>query len=255
MSAGTSSKAISILVHGAGRMGSSVMSVAGDAADVTIRGTVDLRPRAAGGADNVAYFDHIPAADDAVEVVIDFSNAGSMALLIQALAGTGVKLVSGTTGLRREDRDALSVYAEVAAVFYDENMSYGISLLKHLLREIGSRRNRFEDVEIVEIHHRGKRDYPSGTALALSRVLSPELPAISGRSSNGPGVHVHSVRLGSVPGEHHVHFSSDDEMLTLSHRALTRDVFARGAIDAARFLSTKTRGLYSMDDLVTENRD
>lgn len=255
MSAGTSSKVISILVHGAGRMGSSVVSVAGGAADVKIRGMVDLRGRTAGGTDNVAYFDHIPAGDDAADVVIDFSSAGSIASLIQALTGTGVKLVSGTTGLTSEDRGVLSVYSEEAAVFYDENMSYGISLLKHLLREMASRRGHFEDIEIVEIHHRGKRDHPSGTALALSRVLSPELPAISGRSSDGPGVHVHSVRLGSVPGEHHVHFSSDDEMLTLSHRALTRDVFARGALEAARFLSTKTSGLYSMDDLVTENRD
>jgi len=255
MSTGTSSKTLSILVHGSGRMGSSVISVASDQANVKVRGSVDLRSDRAGATDNVAYFDHIPAADDAVNAIIDFSTAGAVALLVAALDGTGVKLVSGTTGLTPEDKDALSKYAEETAVFYDENMSYGISLLKHLLREVAPRRRSLDDVEIVEIHHRDKRDHPSGTALALSKVLSPELPAISGRSSNDPGVHVHSVRLGSVPGEHHVHFSSDDEMLTISHRALTRDVFARGAIEAARFVSTKTNGLYSMNDLVTENRD
>jgi 4-hydroxy-tetrahydrodipicolinate reductase len=137
-------------------------------------------------------------------------------------------------------------------------MSYGISALKLLIGRARTHLSDF-DVEIVETHHRGKRDLPSGTAIALSRVLSPDSGHVIGREVTTArkdagdalsAVPVHSVRAGGVPGEHRVIFASDDEVVELSHRALSREVFARGAIRAARFVTGRPPGLISMKELL-----
>jgi 4-hydroxy-tetrahydrodipicolinate reductase len=110
------------------------------------------------------------------------------------------------------------------------------------------------DMEIVEFHHRGKADFPSGTAAALARVVRPEGPTVDGRGdSAGPEadrVHIHSVRIGGIPGDHQVHFAMADEVVTLSHRALSRNAFARGAVRAAQFIVGRDKGFYTMDDLM-----
>lgn len=250
---------ISLLLHGAGRMGDAIRSVVKETDGVSIRGTLDLReametsrPEDTGG----AYFRQLPERILAHEVVVDFSRAGAIGPLITSLRGSTLRLVSGTTGLDEAERQALRDYAREAAVFYDANMSYGISLLKLLLEQVAMRRGDLEDVEIVEYHHRGKVDRPSGTALALAKVLSSARPrhdeGMGNAPEDRPDIPIQSIRIGGVPGEHHVHFASPEEVLTLSHRALTRTVFARGAIGAARFLCSKDRGLYAMKDMILE---
>jgi len=115
------------------------------------------------------------------------------------------------------------------------------------------------DMEIVEFHHRGKADFPSGTAAALARAARPEAPTVNGRGdAAGPEsdrVHIHSVRIGGIPGDHYVHFATPDEVVTLSHRALSRSVFARGAVRAAQFIVRRDKGLYTMNDLVEAHED
>ena len=130
--------------------------------------------------------------------------------------------------------------------------------MKRLVRDAVSHAGELSDIEVVETHHRHKQDAPSGTALALARVIAAnrlEKGQENGTTA-GADVPIHSLRLGGVPGEHSVHLASDEEVLTVSHRALSRDVFARGAIRAARFLAGRPSGFYTMQDLiddVTEN--
>lgn len=146
----------------------------------------------------------------------------------------------------------LEEYSKEAAVLYDENMSYGIAVLRALLRA-ASGLLRDADVEIVEFHHRGKKDHPSGTTFALARAIDPDAGVVEGRTAADESrrrvIRSHSARLGGVPGEHQVYFATDDEVVTISHRALTRDLFAKGAIRAALFVSGKPKGLYTAEDV------
>jgi 4-hydroxy-tetrahydrodipicolinate reductase len=253
----TISARTSLLVHGAGgRMGRAVVSLAPEVAEVNLKGILELRKNRTSsgsvGAKSLELFGHVPHEEAENTAVIDFSRPEAMGPLVEAMAGSGVSLVSGTTGLGGKERHLLKEYSEESAVFYDENMSYGILALKKLLRRAVVMLEDY-DVEVVETHHAGKRDHPSGTALALSKLISPDVEPISGREEGVDGsVHIHSLRLGGVPGEHHVLFANREEVITLSHRAISRQVFARGAIRAAHFITTKKRGFYSMEDLLED---
>ncbi len=244
-----------LLVHGgAGRMGAAVVSQARCADGVRLKGILELRKDWVKGgsvdAGATEIFAHLPQEPRGNMVVIDFSRPEAMPRLIAAMSGSGIRLVSGTTGLDRKERQLLKEYSQETAVFYDENMSYGILALKKLLHTAASLLRGY-DVEIVETHHAGKRDRPSGTALALSQVISTESRPISGDQDGAGGpIRIHSLRLGGVSGEHRVLFANHEEVITLSHRALSRDVFARGAIRAARFITEKKKGFYRMADLL-----
>ena len=250
----TPTQPIPLLVHGAdGRMGRAVIELALRGSDVEILGLLDLRgPGRSETPGDHSQFDRVPDRHEGA-VIVDFSRKEAVLPLLRAMAGTGARMVCGTTGLATAQREALKEYSEESPVFYDENMSYGISVLKRLLALAGPLLKDASDVEIVETHHRHKLDYPSGTALALARLIDPEAGVTSGRGDRSgieAGVHVHSIRLGGVPGEHQVVFATDREVVTLGHRALSREVFAEGALRAAGFVAAKKKGLYSMEDLV-----
>lgn len=258
---GSQTRTLSLLLHGhAGRMGQTVRSLAETMDDIELLGGLDFRerPRSAVSASGCPTFDHVPEEREADAVIaIDFSSPDGVSRLIQRLRGTGVRVVCGTTGLGTDEWKLLQEYSKEQAVFYDENMSYGISVLKSLLASATQLLRGVADVEIIEYHHRHKRDHPSGTALALARVIDPKKNVREGRSDHGTdgAIHVHSLRIGGVPGEHQVIFGTDEEVLTLSHRAISRAAFARGAIAAARFLSDYDRGLFTMEDILRSRRE
>jgi 4-hydroxy-tetrahydrodipicolinate reductase len=235
-------------------MGCAVADLAAAANDVELAGAVDPRGERAIHWAQAADLPVLSVAPPRKRgtVVIDFSRAGALGPLLGLLKGSGCALVSGTTGFAGGERDLLYVYSEETPVFYSENMSYGISVLVKLLRENGRILDPFADAEIVEFHHRHKRDCPSGTALALARALENR-EVIIGRGpqegTTGHAVHIHSVRAGGIPGTHEVHLASEEEVVTFTHRAISRDVFARGALAAARFIAGKDHGLFGMDDL------
>jgi 4-hydroxy-tetrahydrodipicolinate reductase len=186
-------------------------------------------------------------------VVIDFSHAEAMSGILEAVRRRNLKLVSGTTGLEDNIMRRLKRYAARRPVFHDSNMSLGIAVLKDIaaqaVRELG---DGF-DIEIVEYHHRGKRDHPSGTALSLGAAVPGARRMIRGRGRGvrkAGDIHVHSIRAGGIQGRHDIVFASDEEMLILSHTALARDVFARGALRAAAFIAGKRNGFYGMHDLL-----
>jgi 4-hydroxy-tetrahydrodipicolinate reductase len=244
-------RAATILIHGAtGRMGRTLAAVIPQTEGIVLRGYLDTRKQAREPLDHLPFFDHIPRGE--VDVVVDFSRPEAVTSLLGVLGGTGVRLVSGTTGLGRTEQSMLEKYSQETAVFQDDNMSYGISVVKRLLEVAGRFLRDQVDVDVVEYHHRGKRDHPSGTAYGLVRALDPDAVVVEGRELAPEGVRVvrtHSVRAGGLPGEHHVRFAAADEVVTISHQALSREVFARGALRAARFILAKEPGMYSMGDL------
>jgi 4-hydroxy-tetrahydrodipicolinate reductase len=195
---------------------------------------------------------------DGVGVLIDFSAPGAFDSLGRLLEGRGAALVSGTTGLGSREKSLLSEWSSTRAVFYSPNMSMGIHVLCRLVFEAARLLGDRVDLEIVETHHRGKIDSPSGTALKIleswaggsGRSPSP----VYGRSGRmGPRekgeAGVHSLRGGDVPGDHEVHLLGDGERILLAHRVSGRRTFVLGALAAARYVDGRAPGLYGMDDL------
>lgn len=194
------------------------------------------------------------------DVVIDFSLPQATANLLDYCAAENLPCVICTTGLDAEIKDKLYRTSEKTAVFFSANMSLGVNLLSQLVKKAQLALEGF-DIEIVEKHHHNKIDAPSGTALMLADAANE---AADGRyhyvynrhdvrqkrSANELGIH--AVRGGSIVGEHEVIFAGPDEVISLSHTAYSRDVFASGAVTAALYLAGKQPGLYNMDRLLEE---
>jgi 4-hydroxy-tetrahydrodipicolinate reductase len=217
---------IDLLLHGAGgRMGHRIAArAAARPGDFRVVDRLDSRDAADCRARLAAHPD---------AVVIDFSLAEAVPALLAALADRPNPLVSGTTGLTEATKSGLRERGGRAAVVWAPNMGLGIPLLARLVRD-AARLAPEADVAIVETHHRHKKDRPSGTALYLADAV-------------GRPVDMHSLRIGEVVGEHTVELAFGDERLTLTHRALTRDVFADGALAAARFAAGAPPGFHDME--------
>ncbi|MCK5842114.1 MAG: 4-hydroxy-tetrahydrodipicolinate reductase [Candidatus Sabulitectum sp.] len=210
---------------------------------------------AAGTVDMIQAFDAGDelTLDPSVEVVLDFSLPSAWNDLDGLLKGTGVALVSGTTGLGEKEIALLHQWKASHPVFYSSNMSVGIHVLGRLMELASGMLGENFDRELIEFHHRNKKDSPSGTALSLLKNWDGE--RVFGRRGNTGerktgSVGVHAVRGGDVTGEHHLYFMGDGERLTLSHMATDRRVFALGAIRAAVFVAGKPPGMYSMEDML-----
>lgn len=202
-----------------------------------------------------------PQGDVDCDVLVEFTNPSSTRQWAEWCQMRGVALVSGTTGLTDPDHAAIRGAAQRAPVVWGPNMSVGVNLLLAVVREVASKLGHEWDAEIVEAHHRHKADAPSGTARALLHALcagrgdDPAQVAVYGREGIGGGrnpgqVGVHALRLGEIVGEHDVHFAAPAEVLTFSHRALSRDTFAAGALRAAKWVVGKSPGLYTMQDVL-----
>ena len=190
-----------------------------------------------------------------VDAVIDFSAPAALAPLAAYVRRTGTALVSGTTGYSQKELEGLHGLAEAAPVVASANYSVGVAVLKHLAAE-ASKYLRDFDVEVVETHHRMKKDAPSGTAKMLLAAIDPagERRVVSGREGLCPRttgeIGVHAVRGGTVAGVHTVSFFGDEEEVSLTHRAESRRIFALGALKAARLLAGRPASLYTLDDLI-----
>ena len=163
-----------------------------------------------------------------------------------------------TTGLSPEQRAELSAAASDIPVFFSANMSLGINLLIKLAKDATKILEKDYDIEIIEKHHNKKLDAPSGTALAIADAIADTMSYDANyvyerqsvrkqRDKNDIGIH--AVRGGTIVGEHEVIFAGTDEIITLSHSAASREVFAQGAVKAALFMNGKPKGFYCMDDL------
>lgn len=254
-----------------GRMGRAVLRLAAAdpactvAAAVTIPGDPELGRDAGLVAGvqplGVAVSDRCEAACD---VLVEFSTPAGTLQWARWCAQRGVALVSGSTGLGDDERAALHKAAARVAVLWAPNMSVGINLLLRLVEEVAQVLDAGWDVEITEAHHRQKADAPSGTARALleavraGRGVRADAAVVYGRSGTPAArlvgeMGVHALRLGGVVGDHDVHFGSVHEVLTLRHRAISRDAFAAGALRAARWLIGRSPGFYGMADVLWQS--
>lgn len=197
------------------------------------------------------------------DVVVDFAGAEGLGRLVEAWPDSEGALVSGSTGLDAQGRAALAVLSRRIPVLHSPNMSLGVAVLKKLLEEACRLLTPGFDVELMEMHHRRKADAPSGTALSLLETLrthwkGPLSPVMGRNGLEGPrkegelGVAV--LRGGDVVGEHEVFFAGVGETLTLKHQALSRSVFAAGALEAARWIVGQPAGLYGMEAVLDAPR-
>ncbi|MBI4977893.1 MAG: 4-hydroxy-tetrahydrodipicolinate reductase [Spirochaetes bacterium] len=196
----------------------------------------------------------------ACDVVIDFTAASASLELIALAVQKPVGYVLGSTGFTDADRTKLADYANKIPIVYATNMSVGVNVLFALVERAAQLLGGFE-VEIIEAHHDKKKDSPSGTALSLAEVVAKEF----GLSLNEKGVYgrkgmvgertkdeigIHAVRAGDIVGEHTVMFCRDGERVELTHKAHSRKNFSLGAMQAAKWLSGKKNGLFSMRDVL-----
>ena len=193
------------------------------------------------------------------DAVIDFSHHTAAPEVIRYAKGIGAAAVIGTTGHTPEEKALIQEAAKDIPVFFSGNMSLGIAVLCRLAREAAG---YFPDadIEIVEVHHNRKVDAPSGTAHMLFEAIHqvrPNAVEHCGRAGEGKRtkdeIGVSSLRLGSVVGVHEVHIHTGSQCLTLRHEAVTRAMLADGAVDAARFMVGKPRGMYNMESLLGNN--
>jgi 4-hydroxy-tetrahydrodipicolinate reductase len=193
-----------------------------------------------------------------VDAMIDFSHPSATLELARRCREGSIPLVVGTTGFEPGQRRELERVSESIPLLVSPNMSRAVNILFRLVAEAARALAPQADIEIVERHHHMKKDAPSGTALRLAEVAG-DAAGIANRVHGRHGqvgerprneIGMHAVRAGDSPGEHTVIFGLMGESLELSHRALNRDGFVRGAIDAAKFLAGKPPGLYSMSDVL-----
>ena len=193
------------------------------------------------------------------DVIIDYSNPASLDGLLEYCLSTGTPIVLASTGYSDEQINKIKSAAEQIPVFFTFNMSLGINLLVQLAKKAASVLGDQFDIEIVEKHHNQKIDAPSGTAIMLANAINETLDnkyhyvydrhsQRKKRDKNEIGMH--AIRGGTIVGEHDVIFAGHDEVITLSHSAASKSVFAEGSINASVYLSDKPAGLYDMSSLV-----
>ncbi|MDD4504330.1 MAG: 4-hydroxy-tetrahydrodipicolinate reductase [Clostridiaceae bacterium] len=195
------------------------------------------------------------------DVVLDFSNSEMLPEAIEYCVNNLTALVVGTTGLSEKNYEMLRQASASIPVFVSSNMSIGISVLMNLASKATSALGDEYDIEILEKHHNEKKDAPSGTALMIANELKSQInnsiEFIYDRSKlkekRKPNeIGISSIRGGTIPGEHTVIFAGKDEIIEITHSALSRDIFGRGALRAARYTISKTKGFYNMKSMLAE---
>jgi 4-hydroxy-tetrahydrodipicolinate reductase len=250
---------INILLCGCnGKMGQVITRLASNHEEYRIVAGYDINNKV-----NSTYpvFDKIEDCNIPVDVMIDFSNPLAYENVIKYSSDKKIPLVIATTGLSKVQEKMLAGLKVQVPVFFSANMSLGVNLLYELVKQCAKVLESSYDIEIIEKHHNQKIDAPSGTALAiannLNSALSEKYRLVYDRHSrrksrNKNEIGIHSVRGGTIVGEHSVIFSGNDEIIEINHIAMSKDIFGVGALKAAGFICGQQPGLYSMTDLICE---
>ena len=247
---------INVIISGyCGKMGQVVERMCIEAGDLAVVAGFDLAPYAG----EMSVFANPADFNGDADVVIDFSSPKALPALLDFCAARSMPIILCTTGYGDEDLELIKKAAEKIPVFKSGNMSLGINLLSELVKKAAQVLGGF-DIEIIERHHRMKVDAPSGTAFMLADAVAQGLPYTpeykferhstrEKRSKNEIGIS--AIRGGTIVGEHEVIFAGTDEVIEIKHSALSREVFATGALAAARFMSGVTApGMYDMGDVL-----
>jgi 4-hydroxy-tetrahydrodipicolinate reductase len=195
------------------------------------------------------------------DVIIDFSRPQTLKDLTQFAIQKNIPLILCTTGYTAEDKLLIENTSNIIPIFHSANMSIGINIVNNILKKICSALYKDFDIEIIEKHHNQKVDAPSGTALLLANAIKSSIDeeiifthgrnGISKRHKKEIGIH--AIRGGNIVGDHDVIFAGSGECIEIKHSAISREVFAIGALKASNFIYGKEKGLYDMDDLIKEN--
>jgi 4-hydroxy-tetrahydrodipicolinate reductase len=260
-----------VVAGAAGRMGTRIVACLQGDAELKVAAALEAVGHAALGADageaaGVGRIDVPITADPraaivAGRVLIEFSVPEATLAHLELVAATGARAVIGTTGFTPAQREHVAALGRRAAIMLAPNMSVAVNVAYQALALVAKALGDDYDVEITEIHHRFKKDAPSGTALAMADVVAAALRrdlgkvAVYGRQGltgerSREEIGVLSLRSGDVVGEHTVSFGTLGERLEITHRAHSRDTFARGALRAARWIAGRGPGLYSMRDVL-----
>jgi 4-hydroxy-tetrahydrodipicolinate reductase len=259
-----------LIIGATGRMGQAIVRAALERPNVRIAGAVasvgsaqlnrDIGDIAGVGRFGLTVTSNLSAALSDADVVIDFSQPAATAGNLAACVAANKPLLIGTTGLSEALSDSFERSARHIPLLIAPNTSVGVTLLMELVRQSARALSLDFDAEIIEAHHRMKRDAPSGTALAIGQAIADErgqaLHEVAATNRNGEPrkkgeIGFAVVRGGDIVGEHTVIFAGTGEQLVLGHRATDRSIFARGALDAAYWLSGRNPGRYSMRDVIS----
>lgn len=249
---------IRMIMHGCGgAMGRVITSIAAEDPDITIVAGIDKNT------DIQCPYPVFPSLDQCTEkgdVIVDFSAPGAVDPLLDYCEANQIPVVLCTTGLTEEQVEKAKAVSRSAAVLRSANMSLGVNLLLKLVAQAARvlAASGF-DMEIVEKHHNQKRDAPSGTALALAESLNNAMEQAyynvfdrsrTNEKRDAREIGISAVRGGSIVGEHDVIFAGKDEVVTFSHTAYSKAIFAKGAVSAAKFLAGKGPGIYDMSHVI-----
>ncbi len=263
---------IDVVVSGAaGRMGGRIVALAKESADLHLAGALERSGHPALGRDAgelagvgiVGVF----LSPDPVHVLthgrvlVEFTTPEATLEHLRVAAKANARAVVGTTGFSKAELREIDLLSRQLPIVLAPNMSVGVNLTLKILAQVASALGEDYDVEITEIHHRGKKDAPSGTALKMAEVIAQALGrdlaqvAVHGRQGmtgerSPKEIGILSLRAGDVVGEHTVVFGGLGERIEITHRASSRDTFARGALRAVRFVAQAAPGLYSMQDVL-----
>lgn len=195
------------------------------------------------------------------DVVIDFSHPDSLESILSFCRKRKLSVIVCTTGLSNSQKNIMEASSKEIPVFFSANMSLGINLLIDLAKKATALLGENFDIEIIEKHHNQKIDAPSGTALAIADAIAEDMPNeaeyvydrhISRKKRKKSEIGIHAVRGGTIVGEHTVLFAGTDEVIEIKHSAASKEIFAVGALRAAKFMKNKNAGMYSMNDLISE---
>lgn len=246
-----------IIISGAnGKMGKVIQSVVSTRDDCEIVAGIDLNTEENG---SFPVYSTIFQVNEDADVIIDFTNPVLLDDLLSYSKKTGIALVLATTGYDDDQKKKIEEASKTSPIFFTYNMSMGINLLSSLAKKAVEILGNDFDIEIVEKHHNQKIDAPSGTALMLADAMCEVTPSPmkyeydrhskrEKRTKNEIGIH--AVRGGTIVGEHEIIFAGRDEIITLSHSARSKEIFAVGAVNAAVYMNGKPAGMYDMKELI-----
>ena len=263
---------VNVVVAGAGgRMGGRLVSLIKESSDLQLVGAVERKGHPAVGADageiagcgrlGVVVAEDLTALADRADVLIDFTAPEATLANLHIMAARKKAMVIGTTGLSADQQADLKKTAKTIPCVFSPNMSVGVNVILKIIAEMAKTFGEDYDIEVQEAHHRLKKDAPSGTALKIAQVLAEatgkDLEKVAAYGRKGMigerkrgEIGMQVVRAGDIVGDHTVLFGGMGERIEVTHRAQSRDTFARGALRAARWVVIQPPGLYDMQDVL-----
>lgn len=244
-----------LLVGCNGKMGHMISSVAKASSNLKIEAGIDMKTYTDF---DYPVYNSIFDVKENVDVILDFSRPTSLESISEYAIKNNLPVVICTTGYSQEEITKIKNLQENIPVFFSANMSIGINVINNVLKSISNKLYQDFDIEIIEKHHNQKVDAPSGTALLLANTIKESIEDDTEFVKGRDGIHkrehkeigIHAIRGGNIIGDHEVIFAGKGEVIEIKHSAISREVFAVGALKACEFVHDKPKGLYSMDDVV-----